>query len=351
VDGRVRALEVHGYRSIQGLELKLDDVNLVTGPNGCGKSNLFNAFRLVKSAIEGRLAMALADEGGLDSILWAGGRQKGPIRMHISVEVEPFEYSLELGLRPANEFPLFPADPQIKSEIVKLAGRVLVDRKSSVAHMRDVEGAMEMRVDLLDSESVFAQVRDPDRYPSLFHIRELVSRWTFYHEFRTDADSPIRRPAVPTYASRLTDDGTNLGPTLFVIEAQGEIERLREILEAAFSGTKFHFCEDRVEAQVESIDRAMGLKELSDGTLKFLALAAACFAKRPPPLIAFNEPEMSLSPAAIDPLADLLAHAAQFSQLWITTHSEELARALVNRTACRPIRLEKAGGETRVVGS
>lgn len=346
MEGRVQALSVEGFRSVRGLEVKFGDVNLITGANGCGKSNLFNAFRLIKSAVTGGLAKALADEGGLDSVLWAGPRSKGPVRMRIGAQIGHFEYVIELGLRPASEFPLFPTDPQIKEEIVRLAGRPLVDRKTSVATMRDVDGSKELRADLLDTESIFAQIQDPDRYPTLFQIREMVGRWTFYHEFRTDVESPLRRPAVPTYASKLADDGSNLGPALYVIANQGDRETLLEILSRAFGGAEFDFRPDSVAMVVGGVGRAMGQHELSDGTLKFLALAAACFAKRPPPLIAFNEPENSLSPAAIEPLADLLTYAAQYSQLWITTHSAQLAKAMVDRTACKPIRLEKVDGET-----
>jgi predicted ATPase len=125
---------------------------------------------------------------------------------------------------------------------------------------------------------------------------------------------------------------------------------MQPILERAFPGSTFHFMENSFFMKVLGVNRPMGPKELSDGTLKFLALAAACFAKRPEPLVAFNEPENSLSPAAIEPLADMFAHAAQYSQLWVTTHSEELAQAMVNRTACRPIHLEKLDGETTLKG-
>lgn len=344
--GQVQTLTVEGFRSIKGLEVRFENVNLVTGPNGCGKSNLFNAFRLIKAAVEGHLSSAIAKQGGMQSVLWAGPRQKGPVRMRLSVVSDPFEYSLELGLRPQSELPLFPLDPQIKAETVKLAGRVMVDRKSSVARMRGLEGEVELRTDLVDSDSVFAQVRDPERYPYLYLFRETVERWSFYHEFRTDAESPVRRPALATYPRRLSDDGSNLSPVLFVAFQRGEKKKLLSILASAFPDSRPVVSPEDVQMVVDGIDRRMTAKEFSDGTLKFHCLAAACFGVHPPPLIAFNEPETSLSPAAIEPLADLLAHASQFSQLWVTTHSEALTTAMVDRLACRPIRLDKLNGET-----
>lgn len=348
--GHVQSLRVEGFRSIRGLEIPFSNVNIVTGPNGCGKSNLFNAFKLIKSAVEGNLAPAIASEGGMESILWAGQRQQGPVSLRLEVAAEPFHYALELGLRPKSEFPLFPLDPQIKAEVVKLAGKVMVDRKTSVANMRTLEGERELRTDLVDSESVFSQIRDADRYPYLYMFRELVERWTFYHEFRTDADSPLRRPALPTYSPRLTGDGSNLGPAMFVIQARGEAELYRGLLQGAFPGTSFDIHPDSPYLVVEGIQRPMSLRELSDGTLKFLCLASACFAVAPSPLVAFNEPETSLNNSALPFLADALTHASIGSQLWVTTHSEALTEQLVARLACRPIRLDKVNGETVLDG-
>lgn len=50
----INELRVAGYRSIRNLRMPLKRLNVLTGPNGCGKSNLYNAvFLLAKTASGG----------------------------------------------------------------------------------------------------------------------------------------------------------------------------------------------------------------------------------------------------------------------------------------------------------
>jgi predicted ATPase len=95
-----------------------------------------------------------------------------------------------------------------------------------------------------------------------------------------------------------------------------------------------------------SLMRPLDGRELSDGTLRYLCLLAALLSPRPPPLMALNEPETSLHPDLLEPLAELLAAAARTSQLWVTTHSEELAGHLQRLTKAHPLRLAMKDGAT-----
>jgi predicted ATPase len=229
-----------------------------------------------------------------------------------------------------------------------MAGRVLVDRQRYRATLRGLEAGSETKEGLLDSESVFAQISEPDRFPYMALFQETVRNWAFYHEFRTDQDSPLRRAAVPTYPRLLYSDGSNWSNVLYVVAQRGDASSLQQALSRAFEGASFELgLEFRMFA--EGVERPVSPRELSDGTLRFLCLAAACFQVHSPPFMAFNEPETSLSPSAIEPLADMLAFAASRSQLLVTTHSETLADALKSRAGAHSLRLAKVDGETTVL--
>jgi predicted ATPase len=81
-----------------------------------------------------------------------------------------------------------------------------------------------------------------------------------------------------------------------------------------------------------------------------LCLAAALLSPRPPTLLAINEPDANLHPQLYQPLARMLVRAGQYSQVWVTTHSESLAELLLRDGAARVIRLEKRDGATVLAG-
>ena len=70
---------------------------------------------------------------------------------------------------------------------------------------------------------------------------------------------------------------------------------------------------------------------MSDGTLKFLALLAALFHPKAPPLICIEEPEVGLHPEAVQIVVDALIETSERTQLIVTTHSEALVDALSER--------------------
>src|SRR5438552_149 len=68
----LKTLAIAHYRSLRDLVVPLNRLNVVTGANGSGKSNLYRALRLLALTAQGRVTGSLAREGGLESALWAG---------------------------------------------------------------------------------------------------------------------------------------------------------------------------------------------------------------------------------------------------------------------------------------
>lgn len=363
----IQELHITGYRSVQSLRLRLGALNVLTGPNGCGKSNLYRALLLLMRAAQGEFGRAVAEEGGMASILWAGPQRKEPRRVTLHVRVDDWAYELSAGLPQAGpglhgEPPPFPFDPQIKSEQVafregKKRSIVFLERESGTVSLRDSEGRIRRYTqELIDSESALAQILEPDQFPEVSMLCQRFRQWRFYHLFRTDPDAPVRHGHPNTRTNVLSPDGRDLASALLTIHSFGDYQALDRAVDRAFPGARIDFSRiggagpATVSLQMPGIQRPFEAQELSDGTLRYLCLAAVLLSPHPPGLIALNEPETSLHPGLLEPLGQLIVDASKRAQLWVTTHSKELADAIEAHSGRPPVQLEMADGATRVVG-
>jgi predicted ATPase len=241
----LRRLAVSGYRSIQRLQLELSDVNVVVGANGCGKTNLYRSLCLLAASAGGTLARTLADEGGVPSVMWAGPRRKGPVRLDVAVELDDFEFEMSCGPVPAvpGEPPHFSLDPEVKEEraYVRDGGRrhLMLERKDRSAFLRDHEGnRVTFPGDLWANESVLSQLAEPHRFPVLSGLRSQFLAWRFYHHFRTDTESPMRQPQIGIRTPVLAHDGRDLAAALETILIIGDGRALERHLNRAFPGAR-----------------------------------------------------------------------------------------------------------------
>jgi len=351
----IQALCVMGYRSVKHVYLPLEGVNVLVGPNGSGKTNLYRAMFLIHQAAQGRLAQALADEGGMPSVLWAGPRRKEPVRLSLAVKFEQFSYIIECGL-PVPSQSLFCLDPEVKEERIfwHEGGKKsqLLGRKNLTVWARDGEGKkVEYPLMVSPSESVLAEIREPHRFPELSMLRQEFLQWRFYHHFRTDLDSPIRQPQVGVRTPVLSHDGRDLAAAIQTILEIGRGDVFFQALTAAFPGAELQIGSQHrfsFRMRLPGISRFFEAPELSDGTLQYLCLLTALLSPRPPTLMALNEPESSIHPEMLAPLARLMVAASAHSQLWITTHSMQLADAICSDSGCAPIVLDKVDGQTQI---
>jgi predicted ATPase len=357
----ITQLEVAGYRSVRKLVLPVGSLTVIVGPNGSGKTNLYRALYLLSVAAEGRLAQVLAEEGGVPSVLWAGQREKKPVRLTVGVRFDELAYELSLGpVPPVPGGSLFNLDPEVKEEhLWALEGRrrgVLMERKDRTAFLRDSEGQRTtFPAQLWSSESVLSQLAEPHRFPRLAEVQRTLRMWRFYHHFRTDPEAPLRSPQVGVRTPVLAHDGRDLAAALQTIIEIGDAEALERAIDDAFPGSSLEVQapEGRFSLYLHQpgLLRPLAARELSDGTLRYLCLLAVLLSPRPPDFLALNEPETSLHPDLLGPLARLIVDASTSSQVWVTTHAEALAEGIAKRSRTEPIRLAKHAGETMVEGA
>lgn len=366
----VTDLSIEGYRSVRRMAMPVRRLTVLTGANGVGKTNLYRALELVRTAATGTLTTSIAREGGLGSVLWAGQRKvTDQPRLVLEVGLDGFltpdaeaafqpRYRVEIGFGDHKYQAVFQDEPQIKAESLVLPGRrpvALLERKGPTAWYRD-ENGRRRQVDepLLASETALSALRGT--VPEIDAARHMLSAWRFYHGFRTDRDSPLRRPALAVTAPMLDADGANLAAVFATLQhIRQDTTELLAAIEQAFPGTRLTVPPPEKDARFtltypDTPRRPFGAAELSDGTLQFLALLGALLAYRLPPLIALNEPENSLHPDLLPALATAIARAAERTQVWVVTHSTALADAITECTGIEPRQVIRRDGGTWLAG-
>lgn len=372
----LQTVAIRGYRSLREVILPLGRLSIITGENGVGKSSLYRALRLLADCGRGEVIGSLAREGGLESVLWAGPEQLGaarrtgkaqgtarnnrPVSLELGFAADDFGYLVDLGLPQSTgrARSAFARDPEIKREAlfvgpVLRAATTLVRRTRTFAEVSAQSGSGfdELCRTLPSYRSVLAEYANPQALPELAAVRERLRGWRFYDGFRVDAGAPARRPQVGTRTPVLSDDGHDLAAAIQTI-IEAEIDDLSRIVADTFDGATVSVVANDglfdLQLGQRGMLRPLRAAELSDGTLRFLLWAAALLSPQAPSLMVLNEPETSLHPSLVGPLASLIRAAASQTQVVVVTHSRSLLGFLED--AAVGIELYKDFGETRITG-
>lgn len=363
-------IAIGGYRCVRDMVMPLGHLTVVTGANGSGKSSVYRALRLLADCGQDEVIGSLAREGGLQSARWAGKLQSNrPVELELGFASDDFGYLIDLGL-PVPARSMFDRDPQIKREAVFVGptfrpASTLVKRRGPLAERRTDSGRdfSELTRGLESYRSVLAEFADPEQLPELAAVRRRLRSWRFYDGFRVDADAPARRSHIGTRTPALADDGADLAAAIQTIIEAGSGEGSEELQRAvadAFGGASVTVVNTDgifdLQVRQPGLQRALRAAELSDGTLRFLLWTAALLGRQLPSLMVLNEPETSLHPDLIKPLASLIRMATNTTQVIVITHSsvlsEELRRDCADEGA-DVVHLQLAKddtGETRISG-
>ena len=363
---------MENYRSLRHLVVPLSGLTVVTGANGTGKSSVYRSLRLLAEASLGGAVTALAREGGLSSTLWAGPekitddmragsvavqgtRRSAPVGLRLGFAADELSYAVEFGLPGPAGPTMFSLDPEVKVEsvwsgLLLRPGTLQTERHGSAVRVRDSSGEwMQHPHRVRGYDSILSEFADPQATPELMALREQLRSWRFYDHVRTDADSPARRPAPGTRTTVLPADGSSLAAALQTVRELGT--GLDAAIDRGFPGSRLSITDNDgwfgLALAQPGMLRPLTALELSDGTIRYLLWVAALLSPRPPELLVLNEPETSLHPDLIEPLAELIADAATRSQVIVVTHSARLADAL---EAATRIELVKSMGQTLVDG-
>lgn len=387
----IKTIAISNYRSICNLIIPVKQLNVITGENGTGKSNLYRAMRIMSETAQGGLIRAIASEGGLHSIQWAGredlfknkqnivaGMRVDKETFRLGFSTDEYSYAITLGHEyctnkncynyspdmphkriyshkvPSCPDTRFSGDPQIVKESIWFGdtfrpSTLLINRMfDRIKFKNEQEEWRDFPKNIKLNKSLFDMLDYNPNTPEVGQLKNDISSWRFYDHFRLDADSPIRCVQLKTYSPILNHDGSNLAAAIETIFEDGDAEMFEKVISDAFPGGKIEAKCDEVSMEYEFLRRHLSAAELSDGTLRFILWATALFTTEPPKFMVINEPELSLHNDLIPPLARLIIHASKNIQIFVITHSKLLQRELEQDADCNSIRLIKRKGQTEI---
>lgn len=320
---KLTSIQLQGFKSIdnEGQTIPFFPVTVFLGANGAGKSNLVSAFRLLESLVNVHLQTHVAKEGGVETLLYFGPKKTDRLQIETSfVDEREVKYGHELLLGLANTGGLF-----IAYETQKL-------RDHQVSSITNA-------ISLGKVESELPQQSKTGRHKDLSGLLLSALRGCKVYQFHdTTPTAKIRRQGYTDDAYVLQSDGGNLAAFLRAMKKKEKtrphydriVRHIRQVV-PQFGDFDLNTLPDndtqvRLNWREKDSDHLFGPHQLSDGTLRFMALTTLFLqpsASRPG-VIVVDEPELGLHPAALGALADMAKSISHESQVVFATQSPAL---------------------------
>lgn len=297
-------IEIKGYKSIKDAKIELRPINILIGANGSGKTNFLSFFEFLNNLYERKLTEYIALNGGEDKFLHHGSKVTERIEAYLSFnkDADSYFFYLEKG-----------TDGLIfTSEYL----RYNFTRSENIAQL-------EKEAYIKNSENFIAK-----------HVLESLEGLKKYHFHDTGKNSPFNKLShIPNDTYFLYEKGDNLAAYLYQIQKEHPIvyNRIIKVIQSIapyFSDFFFRPNTEgylRLQWQDKYSSNVYGATDLSDGTIRFIALTTLFLQPNLPQTLVIDEPELGLHPFALSKLAGMIKSvAAKGTQVIVATQSTDL---------------------------
>lgn len=320
---KLNKIELKGYKSVNGEGQVLpinDDITVLIGANGVGKSNVVSFFQLLGYAMSGSLQNYIGENGFADSFLYYGSKTTDCIKakLFFSSEDSNNEYAFRLAYA---------------------AGDSLIFTEETISFRRKERGkAFKLTLDTGRKESQLYEAKDSEYKTTVQVFINLLKNCRYFQFHDTTKDAKIRKNGYIGDNKYLRSNAGNLAAFLYGIKHQKGGEPYYERIVRYVRQVMPQFGDFIMEPSVTDSnyisldwreigsDHIFNVNQISDGALRFIALATLLLqpAKSMPSLIVIDEPELGLHPAAISILSGMIKKASETSQVVVATQSPDL---------------------------
>lgn len=298
-------ININGYKSIKELSLPLRSINILIGANGSGKSNFLSFFDFLKQIYNRNLQEYVALKG-IDTFIHKGDKVTQEISAHLYFYgTNSYSFTIKKG------------DPGF------------IFTKESMWYYKPNFGNSAEIASFSNESALRFQTMERAKY-IITYLNQLAK----YHFHDTGENSPFNKESnIENDKFVLYEKGNNLGAFLYNIYISNRIIYyfiVKTIQSIAPYFLDFIFKPEqngnlKLRWQSKHSSSIYGVNDLSDGTIRFIALSTLFLQPYLPQTIIIDEPELGLHPTAIAKLAGLIkSAAAKGCQVIIATQSTDL---------------------------
>ncbi len=310
-------INIKNFKSIKDSgDIEIRPINILIGPNGVGKSNFINFFKLLNSIYNQRLRAFVAENGYSHKLLYFGRKVSNFIEGNIVFKPE------KKNVNNRYDFKLVPQKNGPGFYLEKDAGGFNSYANGFNESWGYIEfgGEYKEESELINNSSTRAN-----------YLKDYFQEFKIFHFHDTGNNSPLKQPAKVNDNRNLKEDGSNLPAFLYAINKTNP--KHFKIIEKAIKSVAPFFERFVLEPNVlnenlielnwleNNSDELFNAHNFSDGTLRFIALSTLLLQPNLPKTIIIDEPELGLHPFAIQKLSALIKSASSKSQIIISTQS------------------------------
>jgi len=318
-------IEIKNFKSIKEATISLSPINILIGPNGAGKSNFINFLKLVNIIYEQRLQSFIASHGKADKFLHFG--RKNSIFLSGALIFKDVEN------KPTHRY-TFKLIPNEKDNLVIDGEGSGYNSTHNIRTIDDlpVPPGEYWTDDITRGGIDESRIKDSNNGRDKF-LREYLESFKIFHFHDTSASSPLKKVNRIKDNRTLKTDGSNLAAILYKLKKKREyVVYYKFIVKTIKSVVPFFEDFDLApdvddEEYIELVwkeknkEQYFNAKDLSDGTLRFIALTTLFLQPNLPKTIIIDEPELGLHPFAVNKLCAMIRSASKKSQIIISTQS------------------------------
>lgn len=319
------SIQLAGFKSIKEMDLEFSSLNVLIGANGAGKSNLIGFFQLLNFLMTGSLQLYIAENGYADALLHFGAKQTPQMSATLKFSTPAGQNKYHMRLVSAAQDTLIFADEAIS--FTRSGSDIEAPLVSLGAGHRESKLAV-------DNIEISGDMKCAYNRKTAEVIKKIMQRWIVYHFHDTSKEARIKKQAYIHDNVYLKDDGGNLAAFLYSMKHNHKphYERIVKVIQsvAPFFGD-FVLEPNALNPNYIMLNwrergksTVFGPHQLSDGTLRFMAMITLLLQPRLPEAIIIDEPELGLHPYAIGILAEIMKMVSRDTQIIISTQSVSL---------------------------